>query len=224
MHRYPARRPLAACRAAILATLLPDPGNREDRFKLRDILGGLLERDSGETKELLRAREILQEGRDEPWNVLDPFGGGGSIPFEAVRLGCQVESSDLNPVAWFVQMATMYYPSIIGQSEIPLPDFLKEDIDSLKAAGGKVSGSTLDSYVPGEEKTTYNLAEHVAAWGTWLAKRSDETLRPNYPVTQGSTPLSHIWCRTYTCPNCRATVPTFNNSVLQKTRKASLQQ
>ena len=31
--------------------------------------------------------------------VMDTFSGGGSIPFEAARLGCTVRASDLNPVA-----------------------------------------------------------------------------------------------------------------------------
>ena len=34
LHIWPARRPLAACRAALIATLLPDPGNKEERDKL----------------------------------------------------------------------------------------------------------------------------------------------------------------------------------------------
>lgn len=34
LHIWPARRPLAACRAALIATLLPDPGNKEERDQL----------------------------------------------------------------------------------------------------------------------------------------------------------------------------------------------
>lgn len=219
LHRYPARRPLAACRAAILATLLPDPGNKEDRLKMREMLGELLQRDTGETKELLRARELLQQGRDEPWKILDPFAGGGSIPFEALRLGCKVESSDLNPVSWFVQMATMYYPSKIGLNELPLPSMIKEDPECLSAAGGKNSASTLAKYGAVEEKSTYNLSEHVAAWGTWLAKRCDEILLPKYHSSKGANPLAYIWCRTYNCPSCQGTVPIMNNSVLQGNNK-----
>ena len=35
LHIWPARRPLAACRAALIATLLPDPGNAEERKSCR---------------------------------------------------------------------------------------------------------------------------------------------------------------------------------------------
>src|ERR1700737_2550361 len=40
LHIWPARRPLAACRAALLATLLPDPGDSSKRKKLLDLIGG----------------------------------------------------------------------------------------------------------------------------------------------------------------------------------------
>src|SRR5260370_5718514 len=34
--------------------------------------------------------------------VVDPFAGGGSIPLEALRLGCESFASDLNPVACLI--------------------------------------------------------------------------------------------------------------------------
>src|SRR6201987_5740567 len=40
LHIWPARRPLAASRAALIATLLPDPGNDKERNKMLARLGG----------------------------------------------------------------------------------------------------------------------------------------------------------------------------------------
>lgn len=40
LHIWPARWPLAACRAALIATLLPDPGTPEERQKLCEKIGG----------------------------------------------------------------------------------------------------------------------------------------------------------------------------------------
>src|SRR5437867_9397422 len=40
LHIWPARRPLAACRAALLATLLPAPGDPAKRKALLDRIGG----------------------------------------------------------------------------------------------------------------------------------------------------------------------------------------
>jgi putative DNA methylase len=41
-------------------------------------------------------------GAYEPPLVVDPFAGGGSIPLEALRLGCEAFASDLNPVACLI--------------------------------------------------------------------------------------------------------------------------
>ena len=40
LHIWPARRPLAACRAALIATLLPDPGTPEKRQEMCERIGG----------------------------------------------------------------------------------------------------------------------------------------------------------------------------------------
>src|SRR6266851_9759830 len=129
LHIWPARRPLAACRAALIATLLPDPGNAEERKKLleklagtvvevvkkkklpsgkveekkvEETVGGILHwgRESGPDLEWFRQRIREAYGGRAP-KVLDPFAGGGAIPLEAMRLGCEVTAIDINPVAWF---------------------------------------------------------------------------------------------------------------------------
>ena len=55
-------------------------------------------------------KDYLEVGRglvkaahgEEPPLVVDPFAGGGSIPLEALRLGCEAFASDLNPVACLI--------------------------------------------------------------------------------------------------------------------------
>jgi adenine-specific DNA methylase len=60
---------------------------------------------------LSRARQrILDCNGGKPPRLLDPFVGGGSIPLEALRLGCEVEASDLNPVAVLILKGTVVYP------------------------------------------------------------------------------------------------------------------
>ena len=49
------------------------------------------------SRALLRAAH----GEEAPL-VVDPFAGGGSIPLEALRLGCEAFASDLNPVACLI--------------------------------------------------------------------------------------------------------------------------
>ena len=153
LHIWPARRPLAACRAVLLATLLPDPGDAEGRRRLMTRIGGeVLQRQTraGKLKEetaggvlhwgresdseLEELREEIREafGGRAP-RVLDPFAGGGAIPLEAMRLGCEVTASDLNPVAWFVLRCTLHYPRLVAGQELPLPDFAVRDRDFVEA-------------------------------------------------------------------------------------------
>ena len=46
--------------------------------------------------------------------VLDPFAGGGSIPFEAARFGCSTFANELNPVAVAVLLGTVALPAELG--------------------------------------------------------------------------------------------------------------
>lgn len=58
----------------------------------------------------------LQAGLDFPDRpkVFDPFGGGGGFALEALRLGCDVTTNDLNPVAHLLQQATVELPHRFG--------------------------------------------------------------------------------------------------------------
>ncbi len=52
---------------------------------------------------LKTARALVKAAHgEEPPLVVDPFAGGGSIPLEALRLGCEAFASDLNPVACLI--------------------------------------------------------------------------------------------------------------------------
>src|SRR5579863_427537 len=172
LHIWPARRPLAACRAALIATLLPDPGDPEERRRLIERIGGRVvpkiekKKVNGKPVEIEREETIggilhwgresdpdMQFFRDEirkayggrAPRVLDPFAGGGAIPLEAMRLGCEVTAIDINPVAWFILKCTLEYPQKLAGQKRPLPEFVLHDrafMESfLKAQGFK--GATL---------------------------------------------------------------------------------
>ena len=60
--------------------------------------------------EIERFRAELRAAFGErPPRVLDPFAGGGAIPLEAMRLGCEAAAADLNPVAWFLLRCTLRF-------------------------------------------------------------------------------------------------------------------
>ncbi len=155
LHIWPARRPLAASRAALIAVLLPDPGDKEKRDEILKRLGGTLAKTLKKKKmpngriEEIEAWEtnggVLNWGReagpDFEWfrdeiqrvyggrrpKVLDPFSGGGAIPLEAMRLGCDVTAVDINPVAWLVLRCTLEYPQRHANLKKPLPAFVRAD-------------------------------------------------------------------------------------------------
>ena len=70
------------------------------------------------TRLLERARQrILDCNGGKPPRLLDPFAGGGAIPLEGLRLGCEVEASDLNPVAVLILKGTLEYPQQFGEPD-----------------------------------------------------------------------------------------------------------
>src|SRR6058998_3870902 len=154
LHIWPARRPLAAARAALLATLLPDPGTAEGRKELCEKIGGRLKSEAdkeGRVKEVteggvLRWKREIENKATLDWfreeirkanggrapKVFDPFAGGGAIPLEAMRLGCEVTAADLNPVAWFILKCTLEYPQKLAGQKRPLPDFIRHDAEFME--------------------------------------------------------------------------------------------
>ncbi|MDO9574635.1 MAG: DUF1156 domain-containing protein, partial [Candidatus Contubernalis sp.] len=73
--------------------------------------------------------------------VLDPTAGGGSIPFEALRLGHQVIANELNPVAAVILYATLDYPVRFGAE-------LGADIDNWGRKLINSLSNKLDSFFP----------------------------------------------------------------------------
>jgi putative DNA methylase len=119
MHLWWARRPLAMSRAVVFGTLMPDPG---DDAKRKEILRLVAEASSFEASinpaRIDPLRRLLNEAYPAGTpRVLDCFAGGGAIPLEALRLGCDTTAIDLNPVAHLVEKCTLDYPQRFGQPD-----------------------------------------------------------------------------------------------------------
>ena len=157
LHLWWARRPLASSRAVLMALLLPDPCDEHcpEAFKkqARSLLSQAPNCDPGTTDETLRkalllfigdfanwdlaanrtylevSRELVKaaHGKDTPL-VVDPFAGGGSIPLEALRLGCEAFASDLNPVACLILKVMLE----------DIPRYGPELAEELRKVGGEV--------------------------------------------------------------------------------------
>ena len=149
LHVWWARRPLVASRAAVLASLLPADADREQFLHVLGIHGDPVAAkrriaDADRTGKRLGAdaygysrafghaptraeRDWIVNAVTEAPSVLDPTAGGGSIPFEAVRLGLSAYANALNPVAALVERATVEWPAARGAC-------LKETVEELGEA------------------------------------------------------------------------------------------
>ena len=111
LHHWWAWRPLAVSRATTYASLIPVAVNAKEIDSQKQSIVELSRQKSPVNKELInRAKQnILKYNQTAPV-VLDPFSGGGSIPLEALRLGCKTYATDYNPVATLIVKATTEYP------------------------------------------------------------------------------------------------------------------
>ena len=227
LHIWPARRPLAACRAVLIAALTPDPANNRERQAIyermagrivetvedkriggqqvtkrkRETRGGILHWKREQEVDLDWFREQIREvycGRAP--KVLDPFAGGGAIPLEAMRLGCDATAVDINPVAWFILKCTLDYPRRLTGQTKALPTFVLQDRDFmaslLKAKGFKGRGLRLELKKLGFGTSGDSTAElfhdgptmeadlgwHVRAWGREVLRKARRRLADCYPT------------------------------------------
>lgn len=208
LHMWWARRPLAACRAMLMALLLPDPcdehcpaefkeqarrllrsvpmigqsgSDQELRKGLLKFIADFSDWDNSSNQTYLECAHGLVRAihGEEPPLVVDPFAGGGSIPLEALRVGCDAFASDLNPVACLVLKVLL--------SDIPNGDA--------------------------------NLAEQLRRVGQQIKQQAEMELVEFYPSdSDGAHPIAYLWARTIHCeaPKCGAEIPLVRSFWLCK--------
>jgi len=199
LHIWWARRPLAASRSSIYAALNPEPKDEDDRKKRNEFIGKLSKWENSLDKNLIeRARQdILEANHGKAPKVLDPFAGGGAIPLEALRLGCEAYASDLNPVATLILKCTLEYPQKYGHRTRKIKD--------------EVGMKHEEEYNP--------LLEDVKKWGEWVLAEARKEIGKFYPLDpDGSIPVGYIWARTIRCnnPACNAEIPLVRQTWLAK--------
>ena len=158
IHYWPTRKPFIVSRAVILGALATDnvisreqfeklifgdDTNEKASFKFTPWKKHILK----ESSEDIKSRTHLNTTLDEVYErvlenakkiygdltLYDPFAGSGMIGFEALRLGLNVELSDINPVAYLIMKASIEYPKKYGETLVN--DVEKEGkriIDELK--------------------------------------------------------------------------------------------
>ena len=156
-------------------------------------------------------QEYLDAGRalvraahpEETPLVVDPFAGGGSIPLEALRLGCDAFASDLNPVACLILKVML---EDIPRHGPGLADDLRRVGTGIKA---KAEGELADLYPKDPDGSTpiaYLWARTVRCEAPncgaeiplmrslWLCKKENRkrALKVKVAQTEGATPTIHF--------------------------------
>ncbi|MFM6192137.1 DUF1156 domain-containing protein, partial [Planktothrix sp.] len=223
LHLWWARRPLVAARAAVFASLVAAPETHQKRTALKQFMIDLCKWETG-TPTLEKARKQILEAQkirlnlpentplDEvpPPKVLDMFAGGGAIPLEALRLGCETYAVDLNPVAHIIELCTLVYPQKYGNKLA----------DEVEKWGNWVIEKVRDEI--GDLYPEIRVGEVLVPEGEQLNLfTQSQPQQCRDAPWHVSTPVAYLWTRTVKCPNpsCGATVPLVRQTWLCKKSK-----
>jgi adenine-specific DNA methylase len=194
LHIWWARRPLAASRATTYAALIAAPENTKELQEKLTFVATLSKWENSLNKHLIESakQEIKNFFRGRTPKVLDCFAGGGSIPLEALRLGCETYALEYNPVALLILKAVLEYPQKFGKNS-------DKDI-KLR--------SVENSFV-----------HDIKTWGNWILDEVKKEIGSFYPKDpDGSIPIGYIWARTIKCnnPSCKAEIPLMRQFWIAK--------
>ena len=202
LHIWWARRPLASSRATNFAALIDLPDDNEKRKEITELIKKITPWEAvknGDDANIKKAQQMIKEQwGDQPPRVLDPFAGGGSIPLEALKLGCETYAGDYNPVAVLIEKATLEWPQKFGII-IPHPDKNRK--------------------IDGEVEMVNFLTYMVEKWANIIHKQVKEEIGQFYlEGPDGSIPVGYIWTRTIPCqnPRCGVEIPLVRQFWLSK--------
>lgn len=207
IHYWPARRPITAVRAAIYASLVAAPKTNAEREIAKSFVTALAayKPQAEFIKEACKQIRAQHGGRVP--KVLDMFAGGGAIPLEASRLGCESHAIDYNPVAHLIELCTLVYPQTYGAkladdfkhwSQIVL-DRTKQEVNDL--------------YPQVQIPETTDVTTQMDLFGGNFSQSS-----------QDAEPVAYIWARTVPCrhPGCNAPVPLVRQAWLRKKKNGAV--
>lgn len=191
LHIWWARRPLAASRATAYAALIPAPDSIEEAEKVKQFITELCKWENSLNPTYIeKAKEDIRKALGYTPRVLDPFAGGGAIPLEALRLGCEVYASDYNPVAVLILKAVLEYPQKYGEK-------LVEDVKKWGEWVLEEAKKEIGRFYPND----------VVEQKGYFGESGEEYI-----------PVGYIWARTIPCqnPSCNAEIPLVRQFWLAK--------
>ena len=203
LHVWWARRPLIASRAAVAASILPA---ETDRAGFTSNIGTSPEvvtarRRMDEVKatgqwsnipfpnkrSFLHNPEFLTKAINDVPTILDITAGGGSIPFEAGRLGLKTIANELNPVAGLILRATCEWPQKHGW----------ELLDHFQDLKGR--------FLERVRELTAELYPEEPQPEVEPGNQQDSNVRAKRYV------WAYLFARTLICPSCEGTIPLSPN-------------
>jgi putative DNA methylase len=229
VHIWWARRPLAACRAVILAALWPDPGDplcpeafrqaartRMQRWAIDHL--GLVSKDSytrfvavqKDPERLNDDAELRRALLDFIADFADWDNSTNKVYLETSRALVQAAHEALGGLPG---TRPLVVDPFAGGGSIPLEalrvgaDAFASDLNPVAVLLNKV----VLEYIP-----TYGqrLADEVCKWGAWVREQAAKELAQFYPNDPDrGTPIAYLWARTITCegPACGAEVPLLRS-------------
>lgn len=240
LHIWWARRPLAACRAVILAALWPDPADKDCPEAFRQAARERMLRwarncagkaSSESFQRLVRVQKderVLGDATELRHSLLDFIADfanwdNSTDPdyLETSRALVQAAHESLGGAP---DTRPLVVDPFAGGGAIPLEalrvgaDAFASDLNPVAVLLNKV----VLEYIP---KYGQRLADEVRKWGQWVKDEAEKELAQFYPKDpDGATPIAYLWARTIKCegPGCGAEVPLIRSVLLARRRSSSV--
>lgn len=206
LHLWWARRPLAACRAMLLALLLPDPSDQHCPEEFKKEAKRLLSRVPGKVKKL-----ALGQDDSSIQSALLTFIG------EFADWNLSSNRDYLEVARNLVKAAYAETPLVIdpfaGGGSIPL-EALRLDCDVFASDLNPVAHLIEKALLEDIPRHGIGLADELRQIGADIKRAAEEELITFYPNDpDGAKPLAFLWARTVRCetPNCGAEIPLMRS-------------
>ena len=250
LHIWWARRPLAACRAVICASLWPDPVDplcpQSFRDKASKIisdfaratvaskeLGGSCDPETWIKWQALAKTGGLDSKNEGHWNILrfalldfiaDFANWDNSTVKEYLVTSRSLTQAAYEALGGEAGTRPLVVDPFAGGGSIPL-EALRVGADAFASDLNPIPvllNKVVLEYIP---KYGQRLADEVRKWGEWMKHEAATKLADFYPKGEdGATPMAYLWARTIQCegPGCGAEVPLIRSLWLAKKGNRSI--